>query len=323
MAYQYRHVALGGTFDLFHKGHQALIAKAFKISKLVSIGITTDKFCQSSGKTPYESQAERRKNLTTYLKSHHQAKRVKIVWLNNIWGTTINDKTIEALVISKETLAGARKINKKRTKNKLKNLKIITVPQVLAQDGKKISTGRIKSGEISPDGLSYLNLLLKIANKRFKRKIRTKLKKPFGPIIAIGKNQKLGGWLITVGDITTAAFLKNRIIPNLAIVDFLVHRQRAFGNLGELGFNQPNPDVIVKNPPGQISKDLILEIEKALRRKFASQIILVEGEEDLAVIPTVLLSPLNTTVFYGQPQKGAVKVVVTKETKQKLCSLLS
>lgn len=323
MKYSYNHVACGGTFDLLHKGHISLLEKAFSVSKFVSIGITTDKFCRKLGKSPYQSQAERRKNLTIYLKSHHQAKRAKIVWLNDIWGTTINSKIIQAIVVSKETLSGARKINKKRAKSKLKKLKIITVPQVLAQDGKKISTGRIKSGEISQDGLSYLNLLLKIANRRFNRKIRAKLKKPFGPIIVIGKNQKLGGWLITVGDITTAAFLKNGAVPNLAIVDFFVHRQKVFGNLGELGFAQPNPDAIVKSSPGQISKPLILEVEKALKRKSRGQIILVEGEEDLAVIPTVLLSPLGTTVFYGQPQKGAVKITVDLKTKQKLQDLLS
>lgn len=319
----YKHVACGGTFDLFHKGHQSLIDKAFATGKFVSIGVTTDKFCAKLDKSPLENQTARIKTLKAYLQKKKLHRRYKIVPLNDIFGTTTKDPTIEALVVSRETIGGARLINKERVKKKLKPLKIIICKEILAQDGKKISTGRIKSGEISPDGLSYLNLLLKIANRRFERKIRTKLKKPFGPIIAIGKNQKLGGWLITIGDITTAAFLKNGAVPNLAIVDFFVHRQRVFDNLGELGFAQANPDVIVKNPPGQISRPLILEVEKALRRKSRGQIILVEGEEDLTVIPIVLLSPPGTTVFYGQPQKGAVKITVDLKTKQKLLNFLS
>lgn len=320
---QYNHVALGGTFDLLHKGHQALIAKAFKISKLVSIGITTDKFCRKLGKSPYQSQEERRKNLIIYLRSRHLDKRTKIVWLNDIFGTTIKDQTIEALVVSKETLAGAISINKERSKKKLKPLKVMICKEILAQDSKRISSGHIKDGKITPDGTSYAIFLSTISGKRFSTRIRKNLKKPFGPIVKITKKIKSQEPPISVGDATTANFLKAGIVPKLAIVDFYIRRQRVYKNLHELGFTQPNPDVIVKNPPGQISKSLVLAVEKALRRKSTNQIILVKGEEDLAVIPTVLLSPLGTTVFYGQPQKGAVQITVDLKTKQKLLDLLS
>ncbi|TRZ53029.1 hypothetical protein D4R99_01610, partial [bacterium] len=40
---QWNHVVLGGTFDHFHKGHEALLTKAFEVGKKVTIGIATEK----------------------------------------------------------------------------------------------------------------------------------------------------------------------------------------------------------------------------------------------------------------------------------------
>ena len=75
MAYRFSHVALGGTFDILHKGHISLLEKAFSISKFVSIGVTGDKFCKESGKTPLENQTKRKENLLIYLKSKNWTKR--------------------------------------------------------------------------------------------------------------------------------------------------------------------------------------------------------------------------------------------------------
>ena len=43
-------VALGGTFDIIHVGHIALLEKGFSISKKVIIGLTSDEFASRSGK---------------------------------------------------------------------------------------------------------------------------------------------------------------------------------------------------------------------------------------------------------------------------------
>lgn len=322
MAFKYSHVAVGGTFDLLHKGHISLLEKASNVSRAVSIGITTDKFCHRSGKYPFESQTVRRQNLLLYLKNKNWAKRVKIIWLNDIYGTTNKDKTIEAVVVAHETLPGAKEINKARSKNKLKNLRIIVCPEVLAQDKKRISSGRIRAGEISPDGINYYESLLKIAGIRFDNRIRTGLKKPFGKIVKIDQQFKYTKSLIAVGDVTVQNLLKNKIIPDLSIVDFLVNRQRVFQNLAQLGFSQPNPDYVVENTPGQLSKDLIISVQKSIQSKIRGQIILVEGEEDLAFIPALLLSPFPSTLLYGQPEKGAVMVTSSIETKNRLCHLL-
>jgi len=44
--------------------------------------------------------------------------------------------------------------------------------------------------------------------------------------------------------------------------------------------------------------------------------ILVKGEEDLLVIPTLLLAKNNTAIVYGQPGRGKVIVVVDEDKKE-------
>lgn len=323
MKYRCEHAACGGTFDILHKGHTSLLARAFKIGQKVSIGVTTDAFCKKLGKIPFESQLVRRKNISAFLKLNRLQNRAKIIWLTDIYGSTARDKSLQAIVVSKETLEGAAKINQVRTRSNLKKLRIVVCPEVLAGDGKKISTGRIKNGEISPDGVSYNLLLKKIAGKRFSDKIRAKLKKPFGKITRVERNTKFARPIIAVGDITVQNLLKNKITPDISIIDFFVNRRREFANLGQLGFTQPNPDHIVENVPGQISKNLTETVRKTINNRAGRQTILVKGEEDLAFIPALLQSPVPATVVYGQPGIGIVMSKVTPQTKDKLCSLLS
>ena len=45
-------VAMGGTFDIIHSGHMALLNKAFSISIKVIIGVTSDQFAVKKGKNP-------------------------------------------------------------------------------------------------------------------------------------------------------------------------------------------------------------------------------------------------------------------------------
>nr|AIF04876.1 hypothetical protein [uncultured marine thaumarchaeote KM3_177_A10] len=44
-------VAMGGTFDVIHSGHMALLKKSFSISSKVIIGLTSDQLATKKGKT--------------------------------------------------------------------------------------------------------------------------------------------------------------------------------------------------------------------------------------------------------------------------------
>ena len=46
----YELVATGGTFDLIHKGHLALLEKSFSVSDNVIIGLTSDELAAKKGK---------------------------------------------------------------------------------------------------------------------------------------------------------------------------------------------------------------------------------------------------------------------------------
>lgn len=322
MAKKFNNVAVGGTFDLLHKGHETLLGAAFKNGANVTIGITTDAMNKKTQNITFQNQNQRIKSVKDFLKKNNLIKNAKVVLINDIYGPTLKDKTIDALIVSKETVKGAQLINSARTEKKLKRLPVITVSLVLAQDKKPISSTRILNGEIDRFGKSYKTYLAKITDKKFNEQLRTKLKKPFGMVKkSISKN--LNEPVFAVGDATTANLLKAKISPKLSVIDFHVQRKPAFSSLNQLGFIQSNPDFVVKNEAGRVTKSLISEIEKAIKSTFNNQVILINGEDDLAVIPIILLCPLGSTVFYGQPNRGVVQVDVVEGTKEKLLTLLN
>ena len=47
---EYRSIAVGGTFEMLHKGHQFLLSKCFEYADEVVIGLTGDLFAQKLGK---------------------------------------------------------------------------------------------------------------------------------------------------------------------------------------------------------------------------------------------------------------------------------
>lgn len=288
----------------------------------MTIGITTDKMIKNLPKATYENQSTRTKNLKQFLKENKLTNRSKIILLNDIYGNTTKDNSIQALIVSDKTLPNAKIINKIRQKDKLKKLYLLVCPQILAADKELISSGRIRNGKIDRAGQSYTQILQKFAARPIREKTRLMLKNPLGPLTKLDKvTTKKYPPFVAVGDITVANFLKVGLVPKISIVDFLVERQKRYSQLAELGFATNNPDAIVKNPPGQISKDLINQIERAIKSKNSSMII-VDGEEDLAAVPAILLSPLGEYVYYGQPQRGAVKVEITEKIKEYLLKIL-
>ena len=78
----------------------------------------------------------------------------------------------------------------------------------------------------------------------------------------------------------------------------------------------------VSNPAGTITDDLWETIGQALElsNNGVCYVIEVDGEEDLAVLPCILMANPETTILYGQPNEGLVllKVSDMKNKAQKL-----
>ena len=62
--------------------------------------------------------------------------------------------------------------------------------------------------------------------------------------------------------------------------------------------------IYVENPPGTITDDLVKALTYGVDHTPVT--IIVNGEEDLAVIPLVIAAPEESVVLYGQPHKGIV-----------------
>jgi len=144
----YKKVAVGGTFDKFHYGHRRLIDIAFEIGTYVVIGVTSNEFGGVKGRI--EPCNVRMSNLRSLLEKKHQ--NYDIQQLNDPYGTTISDESIDAIVVSEETEPTAFKINQIRKENGMKPLDIVTIGMVLADDGIPISSTRIRKGEIDKMG---------------------------------------------------------------------------------------------------------------------------------------------------------------------------
>ena len=133
-------VCLGGTFDQIHLGHKSLLEMAFSTSDEVIIGLTSDQRANLGRVNQVlHTYEERYINLDDFLRKTFSEK-YSIVKLNDVWGPGIFDKDLEAIIVSEETNDVAIEMNKNRKLKNLGELEVITVPLILAQDGKKISS---------------------------------------------------------------------------------------------------------------------------------------------------------------------------------------
>lgn len=159
----YKTACLGGTFDVpLHRGHEALLRKAFESADFCYIGLASDEYAWRKGKRGVKSFGERKGNLVKCLGSMKIDKsRYKITKLENFFSPEVLDQKrgIEAIVVSEETLPGARGINLLREDYGMKPLKIVEIGMVIARDKLPISSTRIRAGEITPEGKIRRNVV--------------------------------------------------------------------------------------------------------------------------------------------------------------------
>ena len=155
--------------------------------------------------------------------------------------------------------------------------------------------------------------------------LRDQLKNPLGNLISdndpnkenIVKKISAESVLITVGDRTTENMLQFGLRPQIQIIDGLEKR-----NQRDIPLDDKISTVLTcKNPPGEITQESIQTIQKAFSSDPPIRII-VDGEEDLLVIPVCIAAPENSVVMYGQPNEGLVIVHVTPEIRAKVQKIL-
>ena len=149
---QFKLVALGGTFDIIHKGHIALLQKGFSISSKVIIGLTSDELARKKGKHLLHNYPQRFELLESTIKKIFPDSFYEISKLDNDFGPAVLEGAVEALVVSEETTEKGKILNELRQQRHLAPVQVVSVPLVLAKDGKHISTSRIKNSEIDSDG---------------------------------------------------------------------------------------------------------------------------------------------------------------------------
>ncbi|MFQ5815049.1 MAG: GTP-dependent dephospho-CoA kinase family protein [Candidatus Hydrothermarchaeaceae archaeon] len=155
---------------------------------------------------------------------------------------------------------------------------------------------------------------------RVPEELRILFKKPFGELYrgrGLGpanriKKELKNERVIIVGDVTLRNAFEVGIRPSLIVVDMKTKRAG--------GAKTRENEAVVKNPPGMITEELWHEIHEKIDVDDAK--ILVDGEEDLAVLPCVLEADWGTVILYGQPDEGIVLVRVNEEKKMEASILL-
>jgi len=145
-------VAMGGTFDVIHSGHMALLKKSFSISSKVIIGLSSDQLAIKRGKSLDNDYSKRFSLLESTIEKNFPNSSYEISKLEDDFGPAVVEGSVKALVVSEETSAKGLHLNELRAKRNLPSVEIVVVPMTLAEDGKAISSTRIKNSEIDSNG---------------------------------------------------------------------------------------------------------------------------------------------------------------------------
>lgn len=147
-------VALGGTFDPVHDGHLALFRRAFELGD-VTVGLTSDELAPRTRHVeryvrPYE---QRKADLEAELEplAEEYGREFEVRELSSPTGIA-TESEFDALIVSPETQSGGERINEIREQRGFSSLRIEIVEHVPAEDGERISSTRIVSGEIDRHG---------------------------------------------------------------------------------------------------------------------------------------------------------------------------
>lgn len=111
-----------------------------------------------------------------------------------------------------------------------------------------------------------------------------------------------------VGDFVSANLIGAGFSPDIVVVDNKTLRVEVEP------VKHGMAEIHVPNVPATVDADAWAVLREAitLKRRVA---VVVEGEEDLLVLPLLAEMPLGSVIAYGQPHEGLVVVTVTEEKR--------
>lgn len=158
--------------------------------------------------------------------------------------------------------------------------------------------------------------------------LRGELKEPLGPIFTDTDAllDAAGAPLLCVGDVVTHHVIEAGETPAVALVDDRTERSAVDDEIARTvaEFDGFDRTVAVTNPAATLTADLLDTLATAVERaEDTTTLIEVDGEEDLATLPTVVVAPEGAGVVYGQPGEGMVHVTVDATVREQCWELLS
>lgn len=145
-------VCMGGTFDVLHRGHRALLDAAFEAgNEGVSIGVTTDAFANARRERKVRAFDERVADLRAFLGARGHLPRAEILAIDQPFGFALEPR-FDAIAATEETVGTAAQINAERRRLGLAPLRVVLAPYILADDARPIKSTRIRNGEVDAEG---------------------------------------------------------------------------------------------------------------------------------------------------------------------------
>lgn len=314
------HIFVAGTFDHLHAGHKAVLERAVIEGEKVTIGITSEKFLRTykpnvfqQKKLP-ESLEERKIQVEAFINTIIQEGNVEYISIDTPFAPADTNPSYDALIVTSDNKMNGEEINKKRQEKNLPLLILIEVDKIPAGDGSDLSSTRIRLGELNITGELLLPDYL-----------RDSLKTPLGDVFPHEQAQQAfehtkDQLFVTCGDMTTMHAREQEILPDLSIIDYLVER-KPFKQWEDFHFPDTITKLELKSGPGFIAPKT-WDILKTWQEQPISTVILVDGEDDLMVLPVISFLPTGSLIFYGQPGEGIVRVEVTEHVKDIAYDLL-
>jgi len=126
--------------------------------------------------------------------------------------------------------------------------------------------------------------------------------------------------VVAVGDYCAADLLQRGVPLRVAVIDHKTKRRKDDRVASVPQFAKLRP-MAVTNPAGIIAKAAWEALDQAFKSGEGVRLEVI-GEEDLLALPAIALAPDGTRVVYGQPDEGAVVVVVDAAVKRRVQAIL-